>query len=79
MLLIMLLVTFWDGLVADTHAAGFIFHPAGGLLRSKLIDRLYDLKPEARQLLLSYVPLTCADGSAGDVIVFDFVANCSIF
>ena len=29
--------------------------------------------PEARQLLPSRVPLTFADGTAGDVIVFNFV------
>ena len=61
------------GWARDAQAAGFSFRPPGGLSRSKQIDRLYDLIPEARQLLPSRSPLTFADGSVGDVIVFDFV------
>ena len=61
------------GWARDARAAGFSFRPPGGLSRSKQIDRLYDLIPEARQLLPSRAPLSFADGSVGDVIVFDFV------
>ena len=61
------------GWARDAQTAGFSFRPPGGLSRSKQIHRFYDLIPEARQLLPSRSPLTFADGSVGDVIVFDFV------
>ena len=61
------------GWARDAQAAAFSFNPPGGLSRSKHIDRLCDLIPEVRQLLPSRVPHTFADGSTGDVIVFNFV------
>ena len=61
------------GWARGAQAAGFSFNPPGGSSRSKQINHLYDLIPGAQQLLPSRVPLTFADGPAGDVIVIDFV------
>jgi hypothetical protein len=55
------------------HNAGYSFQPTGGLSRSKNIDVLFDIMPDARKLLPTCVPLPCSDGSVGDVIIFDFV------
>ena len=55
------------------HAANYSFNPVGGLSRSKNIDVLFDSMPNARQLLPSIVPVSCAEGLASDVVVFDFV------
>ena len=55
------------------NSANYTFNPPGGLSRSKSIDLLFDTMPNARQLLPSIVPIACEDGSASNVIVFDFV------
>ena len=55
------------------NSANYSFNPPGGLSWSKSIDLLFDAMPNARQLLPSIVPIACEDGSASNVIVFDFV------
>ena len=55
------------------NSANYSFNPPGGLSRSKSIDLLFNAMPNARQLLPSIVPIACEDGSASNVIVFDFV------
>ena len=40
-------------------AAHYSFNPPGGLSRSKIVDLLFDVMPNVRQLLPTIVPITC--------------------